>query len=81
MSPAEIERANPSLVNGDCNGGSQHLDQYYFLRPALGWSQYRTPIENLYMIGASQWPGSGVNGVSGHLLAQRLVASGLKDAD
>ena len=81
MSPAEIERANPSLVNGDCNGGSQHLDQYYFLRPALGWSQYRTPIENLYMVGASQWPGSGVNGVSGHLLAQRLVASGLKDAD
>ncbi len=77
MSPADIERANPSLVNGDCNGGSQHLDQYYFARPALGWSRYTTPIRNLYMIGASQWPGSGVNGVSGYLLAQQLIASGL----
>jgi phytoene dehydrogenase-like protein len=74
MSPIDIERANPSLVNGDCNGGSQHLDQYYFARPALGWSRYNTPVSNLYMIGASQWPGSGVNGVSGHLLAQRLIA-------
>jgi phytoene dehydrogenase-like protein len=77
MSPADIERINPSLVNGDCNGGSQHLDQYYFARPALGWSKYRTPVESLYMIGASQWPGSGVNGVSGHLLARQLIASRL----
>jgi phytoene dehydrogenase-like protein len=77
MSPADIEGINPSLVNGDCNGGSQHLDQYYFARPALGWSRYRTPVENLYMIGASQWPGSGVNGVSGHLLARQLIAARL----
>jgi phytoene dehydrogenase-like protein len=77
VSPADIEHTNPSLVNGDCNGGSQHLDQYYFARPALGWSKYQTPVENLYMIGASQWPGSGVNGVSGHLLARELIASRL----
>jgi phytoene dehydrogenase-like protein len=77
MSPADLAQANPNLVNGDCNGGSHHLDQYYFARPALGWSRYSTPIENLYMIGASQWPGSGINGISGHLLASRLIASGL----
>ena len=65
-------------MNGDCNGGSQHFDQYYFARPAFGWSRYSTPVESSYMIGASQWPGSGVNGVSGRLLARRHIATGLK---
>jgi phytoene dehydrogenase-like protein len=77
MSPADLERANPNLINGDCNGGSHHLDQYYLARPAFGWSRYNTPVCNLYMIGASQWPGSGINGVSGHLLASRLIERGL----
>ena len=77
VSPADLERANPNLINGDCNGGSHHLDQYYLARPAFGWSRYNTPIENLYMIGASQWPGSGINGVSGRLLASRLIKRGL----
>lgn len=73
VSPLDLERANPNLINGDCNGGSHHLDQYYLAPPALGWSRYRTPIKNLYMIGASQWPGSGVNGASGYLLARQLL--------
>jgi phytoene dehydrogenase-like protein len=73
VSPADLERANPNLVGGDCNGGSHHLNQYYFMRPAVGWTSYRTPIRNLHMIGASQWPGSGVNGASGYLLARQLI--------
>ena len=74
MSPLDLERSNPNLVDGDCNGGSHHLDQYYFARPALGWSRYATPIQALHMIGASQWPGSGIHGASGYLLAQQLLA-------
>lgn len=73
VSPLDLERANPNLIHGDCNGGSHHLDQYYLGRPAMGWSRYKTPIKNLYMVGASQWPGSGVNGASGYLLAQQLL--------
>lgn len=74
VSPAELERGNPNLVGGDCNGGSHHLDQNYLFRPVFGWTRYRTPIARLYMIGAATWPGSGVNGSSGYLLAQHLLA-------
>jgi phytoene dehydrogenase-like protein len=74
VSPLDLERSNPNLINGDCNGGSHHLDQYYFARPALGWTRYTTPIKQLYMIGASQWPGSGINAASGYLLANQLLA-------
>ena len=74
VSPLDLERSNPNLIGGDCNGGSHHLDQYYLSRPMFGWTRYATPIQHLYMIGASQWPGSGVNGISGYLLAKRLLA-------
>jgi phytoene dehydrogenase-like protein len=73
VSPLDLERSNPNLVEGDCNGGSAHLDQHYFARPILGWSRYSTPIRQLYMVGASQWPGSGVNASSGYLLAKQLL--------
>jgi len=73
VSPLDLERGNPNLVGGDCNGGSHHLDQHYFCRPLLGWSRYRTPIARLYMIGASTWPGGGVNAASGYLVAQQLL--------
>ena len=73
VSPLDLERANPNLINGDCASGSQHLDQNYFWRPVFGWSRYRTPIKKLYMIGSSTWPGSGIHGTSGYLLAKQLL--------
>jgi phytoene dehydrogenase-like protein len=76
VSPLDLERFNPNSIGGDCNGGSHQLDQNFFFRPALGWSRYRTPIGGLYMIGASQWPGGGVNGASGYSVARHLTARG-----
>ena len=71
-SPDEIERANPNFVGGDCVSGSHHLDQNFFFRPLRGYSRYNTPIAKLHMIGVSTWPGGGVNGGSGYILAQKL---------
>jgi phytoene dehydrogenase-like protein len=71
--PEEIERANPNFVEGDCVSGSHQFDQNFFCRPILGWSNYRTPIDRLFMIGASTWPGGGINGGSGYLLARQLI--------
>jgi phytoene dehydrogenase-like protein len=76
VSPTDLERDNPNFVGGDCASGSQHVDQNYFGRPAFGWSSYRTPIKRLYMIGSSTWPGSGIHGSSGYLLASRLLRDG-----
>jgi len=70
-SPAELERLNPNLGQGDLNAGSMHLSQFYGQRPFFGAS--RTPMPGLYLCGASTWPGSGANVGSGVLLAQLLL--------
>ena len=71
--PDDIERENPNFIGGDCVSGSHHLNQNFFCRPFFGWSRYATPIAQLYMIGASTWPGGGVNAGSGYILAGRLL--------
>jgi len=73
VAPPEIELDNPNLVGGDCVSGSHHLDQNFARRPLRGWSRYATPIRGLYMTGAATWPGGGVHGGSGYLLAQTLL--------
>ena len=73
LSPADLERDNPNLVGGDSLGGSHHLDQNFLFRPAFGWSRYRTPVERLYMVGASTWPGAGAGAGSGFMLGKMLA--------
>lgn len=79
MSPVDLEMANPNLIGGDSLGGSHHPMQFFGLRPFPGWTKYRTPVANLYMCGASTWPGAGVGAGSGYLLAKRLVGGPLRD--
>jgi phytoene dehydrogenase-like protein len=75
LSPNDLERDNPNLVDGDSLGGSHHLDQNFLFRPAFGWSRYRTPIARLYMVGASTWPGAGTGAGSGFMLATSLAGA------
>ncbi|HJP07473.1 MAG: dehydrogenase [Acidiferrobacteraceae bacterium] len=71
-SPTDLEQDNPNLVGGDNLAGSHHLRQNFLFRPVLGWSRYRMPIEHLYMVGASTWPGAGTGAGSGQLLGKML---------
>jgi phytoene dehydrogenase-like protein len=80
MSPEDFERENSNLIGGDCVSGSHHLDQNYLRRPFPGWTRYRTPVERLFMVGASTWPGGGVNAASGYLVAQDLLGQSTKKA-
>lgn len=73
LSPIDLQNDNPNLVGGDSVGGSHHLSQYYIFRPIPGYSRYNTPIKNLYLCGAATWPGGGVNGTSGYLLANKIL--------
>jgi phytoene dehydrogenase-like protein len=73
FSPLDLERENPNLIGGDNLSGSHHLDQNFFLRPVAGWSRYRTPVRNLYMCGASTWPGAGAGAGSGFMVAKMLA--------
>ena len=73
FSPGDLERHNPNLRGGDSVGGSHHLKQNFLFRPFPGWSTYRMPVENLWMVGAATWPGGGMNAGSGYLAAQNLL--------
>ena len=75
LSPTDLERDNPNLVEGDSLAGSHHLDQNFLFRPAFGWSRYRTPVAGLYMVGASTWPGAGTGAGSGFMLAKMLAGA------
>jgi phytoene dehydrogenase-like protein len=39
-----------------------------------GQLSHWNPVENLFMVGAATWPGRGVNGGSGYIVAQYLLA-------
>ena len=74
LTPADLERANANLVGGDSVAGSHHLAQNFIMRPLPGWSRYRTPVDRLYLTGASTWPGGGNNATSGWLAAGAVLA-------
>ena len=74
-SPADLERLNCNLVGGDPYAGICSPDQFFWLRPfaATGGARtHRTPVRQLYHIGASTHPGPGLGAGSGYLLAQSL---------
>jgi phytoene dehydrogenase-like protein len=73
FSPSDLESENPNLLGGDNLGGSHHLSQNFLFRPVPGWSRYRTPLNRLYLVGASTWPGAGVGAGSGFMLAKMLA--------
>lgn len=72
LSPADLERHNANLIGGDSLGGSHHPAQFFFLRPVPGWGRHRTPVRDLYVCGSGTWPGGGVGGGSGALVAKAL---------
>ena len=74
FTPADLEAANRNLIGGDSLGGSHHPAQYFFLRPRPGFTRHRTPVAGLYLCGAGTWPGAGVGGVSGSLVADAIAA-------
>src|SRR5207302_9889333 len=64
-SPADLEAMDENLVGGDLGGGSAMFTQQLFLRPALPYFRYRTPVRGGYLASASAHPGAGVHGACG----------------
>ena len=76
LTPRDLEAHDPNLVGGDSVAGSHHLRQNFVFRPLAGYSNYRTPIDGLFMTGAATWPGGGVTGLPGHLAANAVLTAG-----
>jgi phytoene dehydrogenase-like protein len=73
LSPADIAALNVNLVGGDIYGGSCALDQNFLFRPLPQAPGHRTPVENLWHIGASTHPGPGLGAGSGYLVYRELT--------
>ncbi len=72
LTPLDLERTY-GLTEGNIFHGDLRLEQLFFMRPVSGWSQYRTPIDGLYLCGAGAHPGGGVTGAPGHNAAHQVL--------
>ena len=72
LTPEDIEERI-----GLTDGNIRHLDmipqQMMSRRPLPGWSDYRSPIKNLYLCGAGGHPGGEVTGAPGHNAAHVVL--------
>ncbi|HKG96543.1 MAG TPA: NAD(P)/FAD-dependent oxidoreductase [Pyrinomonadaceae bacterium] len=72
LTPLDLER-DFGLSEGNIFQGELTLEQLFFLRPAPGWAQYRTPIKGLYMCGSATHPGGGIMGAPGRNAALQML--------
>jgi phytoene dehydrogenase-like protein len=59
FTPLDLEQTY-GLTEGDINHGQLMLDQFLFMRPMPGWSNHKTPIDNLYLCGSGVHGGGGM---------------------
>ena len=64
--PTDTVRINDNYVNGVEVVGDLSPDQMGFFRPFANWSNYRSPVDGLYMCGGFCHPGGGVHAGAGH---------------
>ena len=74
ITPLDLERTY-GLTGGHILHGEPALDQLFTMRPTLGWAQYRTPIDGLYLCGSGTHPGTGLTGMSGRNAAREITRS------
>jgi phytoene dehydrogenase-like protein len=72
LTPLDWEQSY-GLTEGSVFQGQMGLDQLLIMRPLPKWSQYRTPIANLYLCGACAHPGGGITGAPGYNAAREVL--------
>ncbi|HEY3165564.1 MAG TPA: NAD(P)/FAD-dependent oxidoreductase [Candidatus Limnocylindrales bacterium] len=70
--PLDIERT-VGLSEGNIFAGEFLAPQMWMFRPALGYAQYRTPIDGYYQCGSGTHPGGCVMGAPGKLAAGQIL--------
>lgn len=63
------------VTGGDFASGLIHPSQMWNRRPVPGYSDYTTPIDNLFMCGSACHPGCGITCVPGYNGAQAVLKS------
>lgn len=75
VTPPDIERMI-GLSGGNIFQGELSLSQLFFLRPAAGYAQYRTPVKGYFQCGSGTHPGGGITGAPGRLAAMEILGEG-----
>ncbi|MDQ3692429.1 MAG: NAD(P)/FAD-dependent oxidoreductase [Chloroflexota bacterium] len=73
LGPPDIERI-VGITGGNIFHGEMLPDQMFGYRPVPGYSDYRTPVDGLYLCGSGAWPGGGVFGAPGRNCALAVLA-------
>ncbi|MCB1420936.1 MAG: NAD(P)/FAD-dependent oxidoreductase [Nitratireductor sp.] len=73
MTPQDIETAY-RVPGGHWHHGEFRIDQLLMLRPFDGASNYRMPVEGLYLCGAGAHPGGDISGAPGFNGARAALA-------
>jgi phytoene dehydrogenase-like protein len=72
ITPLDLERGW-GLTGGHIFHGELSLDQFFTMRPLLGFGQYRTPLKGLFLCGSGSHPGTGLTGGSGMNAAREIA--------
>jgi phytoene dehydrogenase-like protein len=72
LTPLDLERGW-GLTGGQIFHGELSLDQFFTMRPLLGFGQYHTPIKGLFLCGSGSHPGTGLTGGSGMNAAREIT--------
>ena len=72
LTPLDLERGW-GLTGGHIFHGELSLDQFFTMRPLLGFGQYRTPLKGLFLCGSGSHPGTGLTGGSGMNAAREVL--------
>jgi len=73
LTPLDIER-KLGITQGNIFHGELSPHQLFSMRPTLGYGNYKTPIQGLFMCGSGSHPGGGVSGYPGHNAAREILA-------
>ncbi len=64
LTPLDLERGW-GLTGGQIFHGELALDQFFAMRPLLGFGDHRTPVRGLFLCSSGSHPGTGLTGGSG----------------
>jgi phytoene dehydrogenase-like protein len=74
LGPDDLARRDANLVGGALNAGTAAIHQQLFFRPVPGLGRADTPVDRLFLGGASAHPGGGVHGAAGANAARAALA-------
>jgi len=75
LSPLDVYRKLRSMPAGGVFHGRMSYDQIEAFRPSPSLSDGRTPIEGLFLAGASIHPGGGILGACGYIAADTVLTA------